>query len=73
MVIYPARFVPLSVKIYNRQYANDLGTAFAYGSLQVLAILIVLIISEVLEKPGRFTRRRRRTGDIAETAAATAA
>ena len=73
VVIYPARFVPLSVEIYNRQYANDLGTAFAYGSLQVLAILIVLIISEVLEKPGRFTRRRRRTGDIAETAAATAA
>ena len=73
VVIYPSRFVPLSVEIYNRQYANDLGTAFAYGSLQVLAILIVLIISEVLEKPGRFTRRRRRTGDIAETAAATAA
>ena len=73
VVIYPARFVPLSVEIYNRQYANDLGTSFAYGSLQVLAILIVLIISEVLEKPGRFTRRRRRTGDIAETAAATAA
>lgn len=73
VVIYPARFVPLSVEIYNRQYANDLGTAFAYGSLQVLAILIVLIISEILEKPGRFTRRRRRTGDIAETAAATAA
>ena len=72
VVIYPARFVPLSVEIYNRQYANDLGTAFAYGSLQVLAILIVLIISEVLEKPGRFARRRR-TGDIAETAAATAA
>ncbi|WP_270407509.1 ABC transporter permease [Brachybacterium paraconglomeratum] len=72
VVIYPARFVPLSVEIYNRQYANDLGTAFAYGSLQVLAILIVLIISEILEKPGRFTRRRR-TGDIAETAAVTAA
>ena len=72
VVIYPARFVPLSVEIYNRQYANDLGSAFAYGSLQVLAILIVLIISEVLEKPGRFTRRRR-TGDSAATAAATAA
>jgi iron(III) transport system permease protein len=72
VVIYPARFVPLSVEIYNRQYANDLGSAFAYGSLQVLAILIVLIVSEVLEKPGRFTRRRR-TGDLAATAAVTAA
>ncbi|ATG50086.1 iron ABC transporter permease [Brachybacterium vulturis] len=58
VVIYPARFVPLSVEIYNRQYANDLGSAFAYGSLQVLAILIVLIVSEILEKPGRFRRRR---------------
>ena len=72
VVIYPARYVPLSVEIYNRQYSNDLGSAFAYGSLQVLAILIVLIISEILEKPGIFTRRRRRgTGDA--TAAATTA
>ena len=68
VVIYPARYVPLSVEIYNRQYSNDLGSAFAYGSLQVLAILIVLIVSELLEKPGRF-RRRRPAG--ADTTAAT--
>src|SRR5699024_1476118 len=74
VVIYPARFVPMSVEIYNRQYSNDLGSAFAYGSLQVLAILIVLIISEILEKPGIFTRRRRRpTGTTDATAAVTAA
>lgn len=72
VVIYPARFVPLSVEIYNRQYANDLGSAFAYGSLQVLAILIVLIVSEILEKPGIFTRRRSTRNAVA-TDAATAA
>lgn len=72
VVIYPARYVPLSVEIYNRQYSNDLGSAFAYGSLQVLAILIVLIISEILEKPGIFTRRRRRGTDDATAAATTA-
>ncbi len=57
VVIYPARYAPLSVEIYNRQYANELGSAFAYGSLQMLAILIVLIISEVLENPRRFRRK----------------
>lgn len=72
VVIYPARFAPLSVEIYNRQYANQLGSAFAYGSLQVLAILVVLIISEMLERPGS-RRRRQPTGDIAATAAVAAA
>lgn len=57
VVVYPARFAPLSVEIYNRQYANELGSAFAYGSLQMLAILVVLIISELLENP-RWRRRR---------------
>src|SRR5690606_5102819 len=57
VVVYPARFAPLSVEIYNRQYANELGSAFAYGSLQMLAILVVLIISELLENP-RWWRRR---------------
>lgn len=57
VVIYPARYAPLSVEIYNRQYANELGSAFAYGSLQMLAILVVLIISEVLENPRRFRRK----------------
>lgn len=76
VVIYPARYVPLSVEIYNRQYSNDLGSAFAYGSLQVLAILIVLIVSELLEKPGRFRRRRPAGADTTAattTAAASAA
>ena len=76
VVIYPARYVPLSVEIYNRQYSNDLGSAFAYGSLQVLAILIVLIVSELLEKPGRFRRRRPAGADTTPattTAAASAA
>lgn len=60
VVIYPARFTPLSVEIYNRQYANELGSAFAYGTLQMVAILVILVISEVLQRPR--TRPRRRPG-----------
>src|SRR5690606_30508428 len=62
VVIYPPRYIPLSVEIYNRQYANELGSAFAYGSLQMVAILVVLIISEVMDRP---PRRRSRTAAAA--------
>jgi len=55
VVVYPARFAPLSVEIYNRQYANEIGSAFAYGALQMFAILIVLLLADFLENP----RRRR--------------
>lgn len=70
VVVYPARFAPLSVEIYNRQYANELGSAFAYGSLQMLAILVVLIISELLENP-RWRRRRSSASPPAVTAVPT--
>ena len=65
VVIYPARFAPLSVEIYNRIYSNEFGTAAAYGTLQMGLILIVLIISQRLENPGsggiaKMLRRRRR-------------
>lgn len=53
VVIYPARYAPLSVEIYNRIYSNEFGTAAAYGTLQMLLILIVLIISQRLETPRR--------------------
>lgn len=49
VVIYPARFVPLSVEIFNRIYSSELGTAAAYGTLQIVLILVVLIISNSLE------------------------
>lgn len=65
VVVYPARYAPLSVEIYNRQYANELGSAFAYGSLQMVAILVVLIISEALQDSGRLRRARRPKSFIA--------
>ncbi|WP_282007029.1 ABC transporter permease [Propioniciclava sinopodophylli] len=65
VVVYPARYAPLSVEIYNRQYANELGSAFAYGSLQMVAILVVLIISEALQDPGRLRRARKPKSFIA--------
>ncbi len=49
VVIYPARFVPLSVEIFNRIYSSQLGTAAAYGTLQIVLILAVLVISRYLE------------------------
>lgn len=51
VVIYPARYAPLSVEIYNRIYSNEFGTAAAYGTLQMAVILGVLIVSQRLEKP----------------------
>lgn len=62
VVIYPARYAPLSVEIYNRQYANELGSAFAYGSLQMAAILLVLVLSQMLESPRRKNRAYRQRG-----------
>lgn len=58
VVIYPAGYVPMSVAIYNRIYSAEFGAAAAYGTLQIVLILIVLIISKALErdkkdKPGQ--------------------
>jgi iron(III) transport system permease protein len=53
VVVYPARYAPLSVEIYNRIYSNEFGTAAAYGTLQMALILIVLAIAQRLETPRR--------------------
>ncbi|MEZ2388185.1 ABC transporter permease [bacterium RCC_150] len=50
VVIYPAGYVPMSVAIYNRIYSAEFGAAAAYGTLQIVLILIVLIISKALER-----------------------
>lgn len=50
VVIYPAGFVPMSVEIYNRIYSAEFGSAAAYGSLQIVLILIVLTVSKLLER-----------------------
>jgi iron(III) transport system permease protein len=56
VVVYPARYAPLSVEIYNRIYSNEFGTAAAYGTLQMGLILAVLIIAQRLETPRRARR-----------------
>ncbi|MFJ8236215.1 ABC transporter permease [Ureibacillus sp. NPDC094379] len=50
ILIYNTSTMPLSVAIFQKLYAFDFGTACAYGVLQILLILIVLVISEKLLK-----------------------
>jgi iron(III) transport system permease protein len=61
VVVYPARYAPLSVEIYNRIYSNEFGTAAAYGTLQMVLILAVLVIAQRLETP-RHARKPRGEG-----------
>lgn len=58
VVVYPARYAPLSVEIYNRIYSNEFGTAAAYGTLQMVLILLVLAVSQRLENPRRAKKPR---------------
>ncbi|BAK15427.1 iron ABC transporter permease [Solibacillus sp. FSL W7-1472] len=50
ILIYNTSTIPLSVAIFQKLYAFKFGTACAYGVLQIILILIVLIISERLSK-----------------------
>ncbi len=50
ILIYSTSTIPLSVAIFQKLYAFDFGTACAYGVLQIVLILIVLVISEKLSK-----------------------
>lgn len=50
ILIYNTSTIPLSVAIFQKLYAFKFGTACAYGVLQIVLILIVLIISEKLSK-----------------------
>jgi iron(III) transport system permease protein len=59
VIVYPAGSAPLSVAIYQRIYAADFGSASAYGTLQIVLIFIILVVSNRLEQPRR--RRRSRT------------
>lgn len=61
VVIYPARFAPVSVEIYNRIYSNEFGTAAAYGTLQMVLIVVVLIIAQRLENPRRQRLSRKKS------------
>jgi iron(III) transport system permease protein len=61
VIIYPAGYPPMSVAIYDRIYSAEFGSAAAYGSLQIVLIFAVLVISNRLQG----TRRRRRSAPTA--------
>lgn len=50
ILLYSTSTIPLSVAIFQKLYAFKFGTACAYGVLQILLILTVLLISEKLSK-----------------------
>lgn len=49
VLIYTPHTVPISIEINNRMYAFNMGTANAYGMLQVVLIFIVMLVSRRLE------------------------
>lgn len=52
VLIYTRATTPISVAINNRMYTFDMGTAAAYGMLQVLLIFVVMLVSRRLESRG---------------------
>ncbi|MER1986939.1 MAG: iron ABC transporter permease [Solibacillus sp.] len=50
ILLYSTSTIPLSVAIFQKLYAFKFGTACAYGVLQIILILVVLLISERLSK-----------------------
>lgn len=57
VLIYTSSTTPISVAINNRMYAFEIGTAAAYGMLQVLLIFVVMLVATRLESGGRRTSR----------------
>ncbi|MFC7759514.1 ABC transporter permease [Catellatospora bangladeshensis] len=53
VLIYTSSTVPISVAINNRMYSFELGTAAAYGMLQIVLIFVVMWFSSRLENGGR--------------------
>ncbi|GAA1562919.1 iron ABC transporter permease [Dactylosporangium maewongense] len=52
VLIYTSSTVPISVAINNRMYSFEIGTAAAYGMLQVVLIFVVMWFSSRLENGG---------------------
>ncbi|GAB3510920.1 iron ABC transporter permease [Phytohabitans suffuscus] len=52
VLIYTSSTVPISVAINNRMYSFEVGTAAAYGMLQVVLIFVVMWFSGRLESGG---------------------
>ncbi|AVT30511.1 iron ABC transporter permease [Plantactinospora sp. BC1] len=60
VLIYTASTAPISVAINNRMYSFEIGTAAAYGMLQVALIFVVMVVSGRLEGGGRAAREAAR-------------
>jgi iron(III) transport system permease protein len=58
VLIYTSSTTPISVAINNRMYSFEIGTAAAYGMLQVVLIFVVMWFSGRLEGGGRAASRR---------------
>ncbi|WP_431918006.1 ABC transporter permease [Micromonospora wenchangensis] len=56
VLIYTSETAPISVEINNRMYSFEVGTAAAYGMLQVVLIFVVMVFSGRLQSGGRATR-----------------
>jgi iron(III) transport system permease protein len=56
VLIYTSSTAPISVAINNRMYSFEIGTAAAYGMLQVALIFVVMLISGRLETGRRGSR-----------------
>ncbi|MGC5659059.1 ABC transporter permease [Micromonospora sp. WMMD723] len=56
VLIYTSETAPISVEINNRMYSFEVGTAAAYGMLQVVLIFVVMVFSGRLQNGGRATR-----------------
>ncbi len=60
VLIYTASTAPISVEINNRMYSFEVGTAAAYGMLQVVLIFVVMVMSGRLERGGPTAREATR-------------
>jgi len=49
ILIYTPSTMPLSVGIWNKMYSFEFGTACAYGVLQTILIVIVLLVNEKIK------------------------
>ncbi|CAM3244848.1 ABC transporter permease [Stackebrandtia soli] len=52
VLIYTKATQPISVAISNRLYSFDMGTAAAYGMLQVALIFVIMLVTRRLESRG---------------------
>lgn len=56
VLIYTSETSPISVEINNRMYSFEVGTAAAYGMLQVVLIFVVMVVSGRLESGRKASR-----------------